>query len=418
MIRRVLVAVALVATALTGVLTEPIGADAVSVQFWAAGPVTNDAAPIPPTPLEGETAGFVIQVDSASASAQGYVSPYPGGELTIYVTPATNYYKQNDSGVYRPSSYEATVVEGQAVRVSGRRVTRGDTTRFIATRVANPPDPPPSGGGGGQVPKCGASLETRFTPFAVAATIVRNRVHFPCSTGVMAGGIMLEHFTDPLTYSVSRAVEEYGGRLDIYINPAPPEAGGTRYIKDGRVSTYQEVVRIGNAVRVFGRFVEAADGWLFVAKSIWTGTSGDSSGARPLNTYIEAARSDPVNPNFYTGISNGPNLDGWTFQSEIGWHPNGADWTATGTWSLTSPDARDVLRGTLSGETDGTALDLGFEITSGEGTFFEHTGGGDFTGDTGPTAALGVPPSAFTGQLRLVAVLCEDCGPTDSSAAS
>jgi hypothetical protein len=393
MMRKFLLAMAVMAGLVApGLVASGAGADPTgSRPFSAIGTVADAAAPVAPTPIEGENASFILNpVHQASLSAREHVT---AAGLQVYVTPTTFYYRQDETGAYRRSTYGETVVVGADVRVAGLRFTRDDgTVRFIARAVWNPPnDPPPPR----RQPECGVEQGLRNQAYNVKATIVSTTVHYPCTGfGGYPGGFKLEGFTETPRADVARGIEAYGHRLEVYVTPL------TKYYEGDSPSTWGRVVRRGNEVRVLGRYQHAAGAWIFVAETVYTPPPDRRDTFNP-RTRVEAFQTGATNGNaiHYEGPSNGPSFgapDG-RFEADIVWTPigEGPDFTATGTWVLTN--GRNVLRGTLDGETKGSAFDLSLDVTGGEGQWYGSTGGGDMEGQVTP----GMPPAAFTGDIRL-----------------
>ncbi len=404
MFRRPLILIALALALLGGSMALITRADAAYVNqpFVATGNVaTTHSAFGPGTPVDGEIDAFLLNpVTSASTSATQYANP--DGSLEIYVTPSTGYYFQDSSGAYRRSTYAETVVQGQSLKVVGDRYNRSDgTVRFIARFVYNPP--PPDTSGPTYKPKCGTANNIRYTGFTVGATVVQKGIHYPCLTGAASNplGFQVNGFTDAPQYLVTQAIQDFGNKLEIAIQPT------TKYIKGGQTSTSDAVLKAGTGVRVFGNYLKLENGWVFTAKTVWTPDPNNlPAQPRRIDEYADSINQDPQSPGHYSGVVNrGQNafLNG-NFAADIVWSATeDGGWSASGTWTMTSVNGNDVLRGAITGQTSGiNGLDLSLEVQSGEGQFYGVTGGGDFEGSY--ISTLGGQPASFGGHFILVVV--------------
>jgi hypothetical protein len=357
-------------------------------------------------------------VSSTSASAQPYVT---ADGLQILVRPDTGYYYKNPNSThYSRGSYDgstgapATVVVGDQVRVYGRRVS----SQFVAQYVWNPP--PTTSSNPNVNPLCTGDLDPndpnaaeflntssgiRNAAFNIKGTVASNRAFLPCTGfGGINGGFRMTDIIDPLSIraDVAEAIAAYGGRPSIFVTAATQY-----YLGHGR-SDWNHVIKNGNAVRTLGRYQRVSNGWIFVAKIVW---SPPPEGGDTLNPSVDVnpAQTSP-------GHFEGPNTGGTAFgppngrfQADVVWTPSGpTDWTVSGTWILINnatgdPNGPEVLRGTLDGFTQGIDIELNLDVTSGEGRWFNAVGSGDLEGSISPTLP-GSSPTAFTGRMRLSVV--------------
>lgn len=410
MLRRrspVVLLIAMACLAGTQAIVDIAGAGLVSQSFSAIGTVAEDHAAFSnSTPVDGEVDSFILDpVTPGGPSSANYLAP--DGSLQIYVTPSTGYYLKDSTGVYHRGQYDTTVVEGAEVRVVGERYTYDDgTARFVARFVYNPPPPPPSGSGPAPYDvECGSANNYRYHGWNLGATILKKGIHYPCLAGSASQpmGIQLYNFTDAPTYIVSQAIEDFGGKLEVTLQPT------TKYISGRRASTAEEVLKAGANVRVFGNYLRLENAWIFTAKSVWAPDPEDSSpeaSPRRVDQYADSISQDPTAPGHYSGVVNRGQsafLNG-TFDADIAWSPSDdGGWFASGTWTMTSFNGKDVLRGTLTGQTAGiSGFDMTLSVDSGEGQFFGVTGGGDFEGSS--AFNLGGPPSNFGGHFIITVV--------------
>jgi len=353
-------------------------------------------------------------VSSTSPGAASYVT---ADGLEIIVRPDTGYYRKSspEATRYSRSTYDETVVAGEQVRVYGRRVS----SQFIAQYVWNPP--PSSQSGPIVFPPCTGTLDPnnpdvseflntsngiRNAAFSLKGTVLSNRAVLPCTgIGGINGGFRMTNIVDPLTIraDVANAVAAYGGTPTIFTTFA------TQYYLGNAPSDWNHVVKLGNPIRALGRYQRVSDGWVFVAKIVY---SPPPEGGDLLKPSIQINPTETT-PGHYEGHNPGGTAFGppnGRFQADIVWTPSGpTDWTLTGTWVLINnanadPNGPEVLRGTLDGETEGIDLTLSLEVTSGEGRWFGAVGNGDVEGHIAPNLP-GSTPSAFEGNLQLSVVV-------------
>src|SRR5207253_10773928 len=142
-------------------------------------------------------------------------------------------------------------------------------------------------------------------------------------------------------------IPAFGDKLEINVNPA------TKYIFGGKTSNANIVLRAGTGVRVFGNYLRYADGWTFTAKTVWTPDPANTAATdRRIDEYADSVTQDPSSPGHYSGtVNRGQNvfLNG-NFSTDIVWSAaDDGSQVASGTWSMTSFNTKDVLRGTLTG---------------------------------------------------------------------
>jgi hypothetical protein len=382
---------ATVALLLTTMAT-PSGGDIGSEPFAADGTVTDVAAPVEPTTFETEgvfTIGDPGLVVSASA--------YPGvvnNELSIYATTTTKYYKDTGGGAYLASNYANVVVEGELIRVYGRRVLEGGIYRFIATYVWN--GPPPSsggggGGGGGAIPECGAAGQMANKNFRLHGTVLKPRVHVPCTAiGDQPGGFALKNlaFISPL--HAATGVGAYGGVPDVYVTSA------TAFFIDGKQSDFDAVVKRGVQIRVDGRYEAVGGVYLFLATRVDRFTTVSI----PVPYHNLAVRED------ITGIRTSG--DQFTGTSYNGGFFGGTDVTAnlvldgttlTGDLTLTNPVTGDELILTVEGTVVAFQLDAIVTFAGGSGRFEGGAGMGTLEGTVMPPQDGTTQPQSYNAHL-------------------
>ena len=376
---------------LTALTASDAAGDVVQQPFYSQGIVADASAPVDPTSVEFDRAFQQNPITDASGSAMSYVTP---DGLKIYTTPLTAYHRQVPGGNYQASTYEATVVEGEAVRVAGKRITEEDgTVRFVATAISNPPYVA-SGTGGGPPPSCGVGTPLVATrKFAVVATITRLQGRVACTGfGGYIGAFQVSDPVPPYRFGIGLAFEAFNNKLDIQVLPT------TQYRKGREPSTWNEIIKIRNQVYVIGQYIQVGKGWIFAANSVTAPAPG-----KPLFTTVDThATVIQQSPGHYEGPTTGPNFQNGTMVTDIAWSPTAHGWVGQGTFVLTNVDGINVLRGTVDGNTVGLAIDFDLTITSGEGQFFGATGAGFWEGTW--TGAAG-PPSALDGRVVLRAIL-------------
>ena len=382
------VAIALVAGGLA-TFTSASGAES-ATPFVAAGTVTSANAPIDPTPAEGQSVAFIIDdLTEVSPSAADRLAS-PTGPMKVNATPTTQYFKLNTAtGNYERSTYAGTIVQGDEVRVSGRYVDGANGTTFLANYVWNPPTTPaPSGGASPGCTKVDQGTSAR--PFLVAARVATTTALVPCTGfGGSPLGFTLGNPYTQMTPGFDQALIDYGGAVRIY-----EISGWTRYIKNNAFSTRPEVVKVGNDVQVYGRYLHLNGGWIAVATYVWSPPPTPSSGNVTVSSTVEAQSTDGTN---YTGA-------GTSFRSlelTLTWAPNGANWTFAGTYTLLSNEG-SRLEGTVTGGTvNNGVVSASLSVTVSSGAYAGMSGTGTLTGNAVPSPP-GVPPNGFVGTMNFV----------------
>jgi hypothetical protein len=385
--------IAYVATAalLLTLLVSPSGGDLASEPFAAEGTVTDANAPVPPTSFESEGV-FKLGDPGLAVSPKAEPGVDGNGELTVHAVPTTRYYKDSGSG-YVTSDYETTIVEGDLIRVQGRRVLDGGVYRFIAQWVWNGPPAPSSGGGGTTVPKCGEEGQMTNKVFRLHGTVTKRRVHIPCTTiGDQPGGFAIGglNFINPIHAHIG--VEAYGGNPDIYTNAQ------TGYYLNGQSSDADSVVKLGLEVRVDGRYVAVNGVYLFVATRVDRFTTPPVT--PPFSTL--AVREDLAgirgSGDEFKGTSyNGGFFGGGDLTANL--HLDGS--TLTGEIILVSPTSGDELHLSISGTVVAHMLDATVTAIDGAGRFYGGQGMGSLEGTVMPPQDGGTQPQSFNAHLSI-----------------
>jgi hypothetical protein len=409
--RPIILALAVLATLLATTLGTA-SADPATDGFATNGTVRSGSPTFDSTGPAGNTGSFVLAGLSGSAGA---VQPESDGTLRVNTDPATVFYAQdrdangNPTGPYKKVTFQEAIRPGRTLRTAGRRVRNAaGQLRYLAQYVWNPPFTP---GPPARTPQCGQATGLQNAGFNIVATIVKNKVHVPCTgVGDQAGGFSLNNFTEFQNW-VAPGIDAYDGfgigALDVYVVPGqtcpspllnvPCIPGATEYVKGNRVSDWGSVVLPGNQVRVWGRMQKAEGAWMFAAKLVWTPAPGAAASDRII-TDVNAGESSPGT---YDGASTGPAFPAGTFSADIAWTQVGTDWTLSGNWRLTGT-AGDVLSGTLDGHTSGADLQVALDVTGGRGYYAGAVGGGSLTGTIVPS--IGVAPSGFRGKVDMEVV--------------
>jgi hypothetical protein len=379
--RRIVLLGTLLVLTVVGSLLAPVSSAAPATPFDVTGFVEDASAPLPPTSLEGEDVAFLLRpLTRVSTTAEPHVVD---GGLTIYGTPSTNYFKQNDQGFYLRSTYEQTVVEGAEVRVAGRYVDAPEGARFIAQYVWNPPYA--GGDGTGAVPRCAMQPALSAKPFLFVATIKDARVHAPCTgIGGLPGGFNLRDF-QLVSGAAAPAVVSYGGLVDIYVSPT------TVYIHEGKRSDFGTVVRARNDVKVWGNFASVRGAWVLVAKVVMSPPGEQAASERVIAdvTLLEGESG-------WSGKSRGPAFNTGDLTASLTWTETSEGWSVSGPWRL-SNSAGDVLEGFLEGAVSGGRILADLLLSGGAGYYEGAQGTGTFDGTAGGLTR----PTALDGRLDL-----------------
>ncbi|HVE94484.1 MAG TPA: hypothetical protein VNB24_06150 [Acidimicrobiales bacterium] len=320
----------------------------------------------------------------------------------------TTYAKQLPSGRYVASDFQSVLTVGATVKVNGDRITNDDgTVTFLARKIYNPPPAPSSGAGSGPAPSCEPppSLD-RVGRFVIVATIIKNRVHVPCTNlGGLPSGFVLSNPLNNVQPRVDQAYMDYNGRLDIFTTPL------TEYYYGSKPSTYDKVVKLGRVALVRGHFVQATNGWVFAATRVvapYNYIPPASGGTKVFKTYLQGARqNDDVD---YTGSTfGGPNYSGPTgvHAETLTFTGGPLSYGVSGTFSVS--DSASSWTGTIdNGFYDNqpglSTMDWSLTITGGTGHFAGCSGTGTFDSDsvtTGPVPNMVPGPQAFTGALTI-----------------
>lgn len=393
MIRRFLVAILLV-TAITATSPVPGGADLGAEPFAAVGTVVDNTVPIDGV----ENTAFLLgELAEVSATAAGGVDA--DGNLLIHVTAATNYFKATSSGGYErvtaADAFKKVIVNGNDLRVHGRRVLNeaGDP-RFVAHIVWSPP-PPPTNFETHALPECGKKNGMSNQAYRVVATVQSRRVHVPCTNiGNQPGGFSLASFQTVTPPPATAGVEAYGGVVDIYTTPA------TKYFRNDLPSTFDGAIIPGETVQVDGRYQYFNGAWVFVATRVWVPPPTGSLATLNVDEAVDALQ---VSPGVYEGRSRGGVLfGGGQFKANLSWTPTLTGWKFSGTWNIRNTVTGDRLDGTISGTTTGLTMTSDVVITTGYGKLTGATGEGTFDGKVVPGPDLTTPPTALDAQLLAV----------------
>lgn len=383
------IALALVAGGTIAQVTPSAAAQS-STPYVAAGTVTDASAPIDPTPAEGQSLAFVIDnlTEVTPAAASRLASPT--GPMKVNAGPTTQYFKKNpSSGNYERSTYEATVVEGDAVRVSGRFVDHNGGTTFLASYVWNPPSTPSAGTG--TAPGCtNVNEDMSAKPFLVVAKVATTTALVPCTGfgGSPLGFTLQDGTYSQMTPGIDQAIVDYGGYLRIYELP-----GWTKYIKGNAYSTRQEVVKAGNDVQVYGRYLHLNGGWIAVATYVWSPPPAAPTSVTTSSTF----EAQSTNGTDYTGSGTSSR----TVQMTLTWVPNGSNWSFTGTYKLISSEGSRLEGNIVSGSVNNGAVSAVLDVVTGTGAYQGMTGTGSMGGTASPSMP-GTPPNALVGNMSFV----------------
>lgn len=392
MLRRLTLAFVVTLLVVAGPLAMPGGSDAVSEPFAADGTVVEVNSPVGSS-IEGESAAFKIGPPGFVPSSTAASGVDGNGHLKIYVTPSTTYYKQSD-GAYTRSTYSATIVQNDLIRVHGRRVlNQAGEFRFIATTIWNGPPPSDGGSSAGSAPACGATNGMSNQAFRFIAVVAERRVRIPCTgIGGQPGGFRL-HSLDYLSPAVAQSgVSAYGGAPDIYVTPL------TTYRLDGRASSFDEVVLGGLTVQVDGRYQYMQGLWLFVATRVDRYTTPPTPAAFTRFNLAEDLDAGYSSGTTWQGAGRGGAFFGGSeVRASLTWTQTSSGWSFSGTFQLINSLNGDRLNGSVSGTVSGTSLTSSVTITGGAGRFNNATGAGVLDG----TAALSGSshPTAFDARL-------------------
>ena len=371
------------------------GASTASSQpFFATGTVSNNAAPIDPTPVEGSNVAFILSPVTTSPNAQAYLDA-SNPQMTIYGTPLTNYYRSVNGAPYMRSNYSATVTVGASLYVTGHYYATENGVRFIADTVDNPPPPPPSGSGTTGTAPCRQQPGLTFHTFYLGGTIAYNRVHVPCTgfggvpDGMNIGSIA--YFSNNLSSAVAP------GNVDVYTGPL------TQYYDGGQPSDFAHVVVLGYTLTISGFYTYAGGVYYLEATKVAhvTTLTPPSPNTTPVSvdTDIQAALTDGAG--HYRGTSAGPSLALAQFDAGLTCLAGSSGTTISGPWQIFDGGGNSI-NGTLSGSvTSSGYLSVTMTATGGTGTFNNASGSGTMTGEATPPPPTTACGAAFYGHISM-----------------
>lgn len=395
MIRRAIIGASTVVVVVAGLFVSASTADPGSEAFAADGTVVEVNSTLGPTSIQGESAAFKIGPPSFTPSPTAAVGVDGDGNLKVYVTPATTYYKDTGAGAYARSTYSSTIVQDALIRVHGRRVIdQAGEFRFIATTIWNGP---PSGTGvGGGAPTCGAANGMSNHAFRFIAVVADRRVRVPCTNiGGQPGGFRIDppEYVSPLI--ASNGVAAYGGSPDIYVTPL------TTYYLDGAPSNFDTVVLSGLKVQVDGRYVNMLGAWLFAATRVdrWTvETPPPASTQFDLQEDLSVAHTGGTS---WQGTSRAGNVFGAAdISADLAWTQTLDGWSFSGTLEMLNSLTGDRITANVVGSVTGTSMTSTVTMISGAGRFNGGSGSGTLNGSA--VVELASHPSAFDAHLSLL----------------
>ena len=426
-LRRIAAAGAVIGLAVGTTVARAPAMTVQSSSYEVVGTVVNPSAQVPPT-VTGATGAFVI---GSVSIHYGNVAPAEdsNGNLTIYVTPQTHFFKCDSSGNNcLASTQQEAVTQGASVQVDGRYDTASGQYELFASYVWSPPPapapppPPPNVN-----PKPSSKNDYLLKDiFGVTGHTVETKTD-------KLGGWKMGNFIDYGCGSASDCQVKdialaHNNRLQI--DPQPntnywlSTDGGCTYQKTSNTYTVISAVGVSRGMFVSGRYTWDGFDWAFFAGNVFAPppTSPTSCPAPPHGP-VPASTSDlneqnPTSPGTYdsttstwtdtqwqgtTLASAGP-FGGGTITETLTWQEVAGGWEFWGTYTASSSNGQTGLSGEINGTasqpfgtSNGAAWAVNAQLTVSQGTgqFAGWQGSGYFTG-TADSLSITSPLPPFT----------------------